>query len=105
MGWGCSSRRLAPSPRANEYLIALYKVEEFQKESLKSVVWQLGYLTEESLGSEPLFTIMQKKGFRSETLRGALATAVFWTQLQGRCVRAGLGTQLSGRNDVLPTPN
>lgn len=103
MGWGCSSRRPAPSPCANEYLIALYKVEEFQKESLKSVAWQLGYLTEESLGSEPLFSIMQEKGFRSKTLKSALSTTVFWTQFQGRCMRAGLGSQLSGRSNVLPT--
>jgi len=80
-------------------------VEEFQKESLKSAAWQLGYLAEESLGSQPLFSIMREKGFQSKTLRGALATTLFWTQLQGQCVRAGFGTQLSGRSDALPTPN
>lgn len=92
LGVGVLIQKPAPSPCANEYLIALYKVVEFQKESLKSAAWQLGYLTEESFGSEPLFSIMQEKGFRSKPLRIALTTMFFWTQRQGQCVTADLGT-------------
>lgn len=77
-------------------------MEEFQKESLKICSLAARYLTEKSLGSEPLFSIVREKGFRSKTLRNALATAVLRTQLQGGCVRAGLGGQLGGRSSVLP---
>lgn len=65
-------------------------MEEFQKESLKFVAQQLGYLTEESLGLEPLLRITQEKGFTSKTLRSALTTTLFWTQLQSLCVRRGI---------------